>query len=233
MATALNIRQIFRSAAAYLGVEVRSDADTAGPTITSGSVAPSAAEPDGSGYLGSIGLFARLYSAWFAVPFRLFAQTAASTAISNTVTETVFTAGVYSIPASLLTAGRSVRVTYQGIVTGVNATPTLAINLIIGGSEVNATGTVLIITSATVAATDTFSGSFILTARAAPGASAACVGSGSCTIGVPGTSTVKASFLASTNLATNAALPVKISATWGAAHASNSCRLDQFVVEAI
>lgn len=71
MPTALDIRQAFRSALSMVGIEIRPSADTEGPTITSGTGAPTAAEPDGSSYLRTNGAAAstqylRVSGAWVA-----------------------------------------------------------------------------------------------------------------------------------------------------------------------
>lgn len=165
---------------------------------------------------------------------RAFSQTTVSNTITNTNTETVFTQGVFTIPASTLTAGKTVRVSFGGNVPSTNASDTLQIKLIIGGTETNTTGTALLTSAALdVANDDVFSGVFELTARAAPGAAVACAGSGFIGIGPAATGTVRPGALAGTNLATNGALPVKVSATWSAASASNQAILQHFTVTVI
>lgn len=157
-----------------------------------------------------------------------YANTAASAAVTNTTTETLFDTQ-YSIPASALKAGSVLKIRYQGIATATNATDTLAVKLYIGGL----TGTVLISHAATdVANNDVFSGEYQLTIRTA-GASGTMVGCGTYK-SVPaaeGTATYKDDILASTAIDTTAAQVVGVSATWSVANAGNSCRLDVLTVE--
>ena len=165
---------------------------------------------------------------------RLYTQTAASTAITNTTTQTVFDQGVYSVKANTMTAGKILRVRGQGIATSTNSTDTLTIRLIIGGSETNTTGTILAQSAAVdVANNDIFRFEFDIIPRAAQGATAACVGHGFMFLGTIGSANMVPAFMASTNLATNGVLPVKVSAQWSVASASNSVRMDVFSVEVI
>lgn len=159
---------------------------------------------------------------------RAYTNTAASAAITNTITETLFDAQ-YSIPANTLKAGTLVRIRYQGIATATNSTDTLAVKLYIGGLS----GTALISHAATdVANNDVFSGEMSLICRDA-GATGHIVGAGSYK-SVPaaaGTATYKDAVLASTVIDTTAAQVVGVSATWSVANAGNSCRLDFLSVE--
>jgi hypothetical protein len=161
---------------------------------------------------------------------RAYTNTAASTAVSNTTTETLFDKS-YSLPANTLKAGTLVRIRYQGIATATNSTDTLAIKLYIGGLS----GTVLISHAATdVANNDVFSGEMSLICRTA-GASGTIVGAGTYK-SVPaaaGTATYKDAILASTTIDTTAAQVIGVSAQWSVASASNSCRLDFLSVEVL
>jgi hypothetical protein len=164
---------------------------------------------------------------------RAFAQTADSVAITNTNSETTFTQGVFTVPANTLTAGKILRVSFGGTVPNTNSTDTLTIRLKMGGTESNTTGFALM-TSAALDVTDgdVFSGSLTLVAREAPGASANCAWSGSIGIGPLTTGSMRPQ-AAGAMLATNADLPVKVTATWSAASASNVAYLKNFVVEVI
>jgi hypothetical protein len=165
---------------------------------------------------------------------RLYTQTSASTAITATASETTFDQAVYEVKANTLTAGKILRIKGQGIATATNASDTLTIKVKIGGTTTNTTGDVLIQTAAVdVANNDIFAFAFDLIPRAAPGATAACVGHGHYTLGGGGAGAVYWTNLASTNLATNGALPVKVTATWSSNNAGNSCRMDVFSVEVI
>lgn len=160
-----------------------------------------------------------------------YAMTAAGTAHTNSTDEAVL--GSYTIPANTLKAGSVLKVRYQGIATATNGADTLTVNLRIGATTL--TGTVLITHAATDAVNDDiFAGEFTLVARAAPGAAAACVGVGSYAgLGAAGTPTTRQAYLAATNLATNGALLLEVTADWSAASAADSCRLDVMVVEII
>lgn len=152
-----------------------------------------------------------------------YTNTAASTAVSNTTTETLFDKYA-TIPARTLRAGNLIKIRYQGIATSTNSTDTLAIKLYIGGL----TGTALISHAATdVANNDVFQGEYELIIRTI-GSSGTMVGCGTYK-SVPaaeGTATYKDDILASTTIDTTASKVIGVSATWSVASASNSCRLD-------
>ena len=63
------------------------------------------------------------------------------------------------------------------------------------------------------------------------GGSGTLVGCGLVSIGTPGTATMKSFALASTAIDTTAAQQIGISATWSAANAGDSCRLDNLSIE--
>ena len=152
-----------------------------------------------------------------------YTSTAASTAVSNTTTETLFDK-YFTIPANSLRAGSLIRARFQGIATATNSTDTLAVKLYIGGL----TGTALISIPATdVADSNVFQGEYELIIRTI-GASGTMVGCGTFK-SIPaaeGTMTIKDDILASTAIDTTAAQVIGVSATWSVASASNSCRLD-------
>lgn len=154
---------------------------------------------------------------------RLYSNTAASTAISNTTSETLFSTQ-YTLPANTVTPGSVIRIRYQGIATATNSTDTLAIKLYIGGL----TGTVLLSHTATdVADNNVFSGEYELIFRTI-GATGTMIGCGTCK-SVPaaeGTATYKDDILASTTIDTTADKVIGVSATWSALSASDSVRLD-------
>lgn len=162
------------------------------------------------------------------LPVIAYTNTAASTAVSNTTTETLFDKS-YSIPANSLRVGQLIRIRYQVIATATNSTDTLAVKLYIGGL----TGTALISHAATdVADNNVVSGEYEVILRTV-GASGTMVGCGTYK-SVPaaeGTMTIKDDILASTAINTTAAQVIGVSATWSVASASNSCRLDFLRVE--
>ncbi len=155
--------------------------------------------------------------------------TAASTAISNTTTETMFD-NFITIPKNSIIPGSLLRVRYQGIATATNSTDTLTIKLYLATATTAGaiTGTTLISHAATdVANNDVFQGEYELAFRTI-GASGTVVGCGTYK-SVPaaeGTMTIKDDILASTTVDTTGTLYVGVSAAWSVASASNSCRLD-------
>jgi len=165
---------------------------------------------------------------------RAYTNTAASTAVTNTTTETLFDTK-YSIPANTLKAGTLIRVRFQGIATATNATDTLAIALKIGSTDAAPPvgGTTLISIPATdVTNNDVFTGEYDLICRTV-GAGGTMVGIGTFK-SIPaaeGTMTIKDDILASTTVDTTAAQLLAVSATWSVANAGNSCRLDFLSVE--
>lgn len=162
------------------------------------------------------------------VPAVAFTNTAASTAVTNTVTETLFDQFL-TIPAKHLQPGQLIKIRYQGIATATNSTDTLTIKLYIGGLS----GTVLISHAATdVANNDVFQGEYELIIRTI-GASGTMVGVGTFK-SVPaaeGTMTIKDDILASTTIDTTTSKVIGVSAQWSVANAGNSCRLDFLKVE--
>jgi hypothetical protein len=162
------------------------------------------------------------------VGFLAYSNTAASTAVTNTTTETLFSTS-YTVPVNVLEAGTMVKIRFQGIATATNSTDTLTINVYIGGL----TGTALLTSSATNATdNDIFAGEVALIVRTA-GASGTFVASGSFTKveAASGTATRVDAITASTAIDTTATQVVGVSATWSVASASNSCRLDIMAVE--
>lgn len=162
------------------------------------------------------------------VPAVVYTNESASTAVSNTTTETLFSTQ-YSVPANSLEPGQLIRLKWQGIATATNATDTLTIKAYIGGLS----GTVLFTHAATDVANDNvFMGEYDLIVRTI-GASGTVVGfgTGKSVPAAEGTATYKDDILASTTLDTTAAQVLGLSATWSVANAGNSCRLDFLSVE--
>jgi hypothetical protein len=161
-------------------------------------------------------------------PLVVYTNEAASTAISNSTTETLFSTQ-YSVPAKSLRPGQLIKIRFQGIATATNSTDTLAIKLYIGGLS----GTALISMAATdVADNNVFEGEYEVIMRTV-GASGTMVGTGTFK-SVPaaeGTATYKDDILASTAIDTTVAQVIGVSATWSVASASNSVRLDFMRVE--
>lgn len=159
---------------------------------------------------------------------KLTASVAASAAVANTATETEFDKS-FTLPANVLKVGSLLRIRYQGIATATNANDTLTVKLYIGGKA----GTALQTLGATdVANNDIFAGEFYLSIRTI-GATGTMVGwgNGTKTLAASGTATMVVNTLASTAIDTTAAQKLVAAATWSAANAGNSCRLDYFTVE--
>lgn len=157
-----------------------------------------------------------------------YSNEAASSAISNTTTETAFDTS-YTFPKNSLAAGQVIKIKWQGIATSTNSTDTLAIKVYIGGI----TGTLLFTHAATdVANNNVFMGEYELIVRTV-GASGTVVGfgTGKSVPAAEGTATYKDDILASTTINTTAVQQVAVSATWSVASASNSVRLDFLTVE--
>ena len=157
-----------------------------------------------------------------------YVNTAASTAISATSSETAFDTS-YTIPANTLRAGSVIKVRFQGIATATNSTDTLTIKLYIGGL----TGTAIFTSTATDATNnDIFTGEGIIVIRTI-GSSGTFVASGSYTKveGASGSATRVDFVTASTAIDTTTSKAVTASATWSTNSASNSCRMDIFAVE--
>lgn len=155
----------------------------------------------------------------------IYSSVAASTAITNTTTETAFSTAV-TIPANFLKAGDIIRVRAQGIATSTNSTDTLDLQLRLGTTDILATGAV------DVANNDLGFIDADIVIRTI-GASGTIVAAGHTALGAAGTVTAKPKLLASTTLDTTAAQSVNVSATWSVASASNSVRLDVMNVQII
>lgn len=152
---------------------------------------------------------------------------AAGTAHTGSTDEAVLAS--YTIPANTIKQGTAIRLRYQGIVTAETGATTLTVRVRLGATTL--TGTALVTTSAVDADVSyIFTGEVIVVGRAAPAASAAVVSTAMYNDPGAAGAAMKAAFVASTNLATNAALLLELTADWSAADA-NSCRADIFLVE--
>lgn len=157
------------------------------------------------------------------VPMLAANAVAASTAISDTTTETAFSNASYTIPANMLRAGSLIRFGWQGIATATNSTDTLLIKAYVGSTAV-ATGT-----ATDVANNAIFAGEASVAIRTI-GASGTFVASSSHTK-VPAASLTASrvdEIVASTTIDTTAAVVISVKATWSVQSASNSARNDIF-----
>ena len=148
-----------------------------------------------------------------------YSATAASTALTNTTTETSFDNSSVVMPANTLNAGDVIRLRAQGICTSTNSTDTLNVKVKIGSTVIAATGAV------DVANNDIFFVDVDIPIRTI-GASGTLVATGLVGLGVEGTVTAKPTKLASTTIDTTASNTLSVTGTWSVASASNSCRLD-------
>lgn len=163
------------------------------------------------------------------MPRLLYANTATSTAHTNTTTEALFDTN-YTIPANMLKAGDVLKIRFQGIATATNATDTLTIKLYIDGL----TGTALLTGTATdVANNNIFAGEAVVIFRTV-GASGTLVAVGTHT-DVPAASGTAVhditEITASTAIDTTATIQVGVGADWSVADVGNSARLDIMTVE--
>ena len=157
-----------------------------------------------------------------------YTNTAASTALTASSTETLFDTS-YSIPADTLVAGQLIKIKYQGICTATNGTDTFAAVLRIGGVA----GTALYTHTATdVANNNIFLGEYNLIVRTV-GASGTMVGFGwgKNVAAAEGTITFRDDFLASTTIDTTAAQVIGVTGQFSSTNAGNSARLDFISVE--
>lgn len=153
----------------------------------------------------------------------LYANTAASAAVSNTTAETAFDKS-YTIPANTLAAGDVITIKGWARATATNSTDTLNIKLKIGSTIIVASGAL------DVANDDMVYFEATLVVRTI-GASGTFVATGTVTIGTAGTATVKSFYVASTTIDTTATQAITVTATWSVANSGNSVRLDILNVE--
>lgn len=153
----------------------------------------------------------------------LYVNAAASSAITNTNTETAFDVS-YTIPASTLQVGDVVTIKAQVIATSTNSTDTLTIKVKQGSNVLAATAAV------DVANNDIAFIEVNMIVRTI-GASGTYVAAGMVSNGVAGTATMRPVYKASTTIDTTATQAITVTAEWSVAHASNSCRLDILDVE--
>jgi hypothetical protein len=153
-----------------------------------------------------------------------YASVAASTALTNTTTETSF-GKTFTIPANQLQVGSVIKYRTQGIATATNSTDTLTIKVYVGGVEVASTGAV------DVANNDIWVIDGEVTIRTV-GASGTFVGNDIHILDAAGTGAVSG-YKASTAIDTTAAVSVDVKGTWSVANAGNSCRLDSLTASVV
>lgn len=152
-----------------------------------------------------------------------FAQSTPTTVTNTVSTEQTFGAG-YTIPANTLKAGSRLKVTWHGEVTASAGADTLTIKVYVGGA---------LVTTASVdtSVNDKFAGDLVLVSSDAPGASVACYGFAQYTDPAATTWKIAHTGNGGASINTNAAVLVKVTATWSATTATNTAALDLFTVE--
>lgn len=162
------------------------------------------------------------------LPVVAYTSIAASSAHTSTTTEALLDQ-TYTLPANALSAGRRVRIKFQGIATGTANTDTLTHKLYFGGL----TGTALLTGTGTdVANNNIFCGEFELVCRTA-GTSGTMVGFGS-HADVPaasGTASPIYEIMASTTVNTTTTFVIGVGVDWSTTDTVNTCRLDYLTVD--
>lgn len=158
-----------------------------------------------------------------AKPSLLFAQVAASSAITGTLTETAFDQS-FSIAANTLRAGDIIEINSWQRATSTNSTDTFKIKGYIGS-------TALFDTGALDLANDDISVSRVLIQFRTVGASGTLVAWGMSNIGTLQSTSVKSFYLASTAVDTTAALALTNKVTVSTTSGSNSIRQDGMTIE--
>jgi len=153
-----------------------------------------------------------------------YVLTTAGTAVTGTASETQ--AAVATIPANAIGIGTTLKVHYQGTITGHNGSDTLTVNVRFGTTTL--TGTLVVTGNAINASSGwIFSGEVTFVGRAAAGATAAMVANGwFVDPAAAGGGTFRQTYIASTNFATNGALLCEVTLTWSSSSGTNSARVD-------
>lgn len=203
--------------------------------VTAGTAAASkAAVLDASKGLAGVGLITtdRGVSSGTAnkVGGMAFSDVAASDTVTAVASNNAFVtfAQTYSLPASSLTQGARLRIRAMVSVADASGADTLTCNIRLGGTSLIASTAVDPSTTS-----DHHVLEFDVIARAAPGATASCVGYGKWFTNTAGTNANKTAILAATNFATNGALVVDIQAKWSSNTASTTARLEMLNVEIV
>jgi hypothetical protein len=174
-----DIAQNFRRALAMVGIVIRSsadEADTASPTITSGSGVPSAAEPNGSLYMRGEGtLYRRIAGAWVAGESTAAAATGVTAAGAATGATAQASTAVAADPAGTAPA-----------FTGAAPTKGVSEAGILTGTGFATAGQVITTTENETMSVDQYKGCWFITASQAP----CVIVSNTAVSGAPGVFTV-------------------------------------------
>ena len=154
---------------------------------------------------------------------KLYEITAPSSTITNTVTETVFSNGSYTIPASFLIVGDVLHIRAKAFCIAENSTNTHRVKMYIGATAIGDSGAlqlaandVVIIDTTLTIRTITASGTFIA--------------DGLITYSVSGTFSTLPFTVASTAIDCTATQAIAVKSTASAASAGNQIRLDEMEI---
>jgi hypothetical protein len=166
----------------------------------------------------------------------LFAAVADSAAITGaTTTEQQFSTATLAIAASELKVGDVLRVRGRAVVTGKNASETLTVKVVVGGTGLSGgsgSDTVLSTGAINNSAADEAYFDTQVQIRTI-GATGTATAGGIFVDGAPGTATAKAASMQSTAINTAVSVPVWVTATWSGSSATNTVVLRELVVELI
>jgi len=151
----------------------------------------------------------------------LYANTAASSEVENTVVATAFDVS-YTMPANTIVAGDRLKIRARGIVVDNNSTDTLALALKIGSTTIASIG------AEDVADNDEF---LIEAEIFAVSTAAALVTKLVSDLAAPASWTLTRTGTAEVALDFTSALAITVVATWSVAHADNEVKLTQLTVE--
>lgn len=182
-----------------------------GPTGAAGSTGP-------TGSTGATGTGGSL----------VYSNSAASSAIANTITETAFSIPSYTIPANTLVAGTIVRIKIWGIYSTAIVPPTINLKIKLGGTTYLATGAITTIGSLS---NQQFTGEADLTCFTA-GAGGTIQADGLGFLETAATTSLSVSVPNTTTQAINTTTTqaVTCTVTWGTANASNTITVTQFQI---
>lgn len=187
---------------------------------------------DGTNWAAGYGQGAYIYLGTFWKRFSMGGRVSSNVSASDTVTAAasnnafVAFAQTYSIPASILQQGSTIKAKALVVVNDASGTDTLTVEMRIGGTSLIATTAV-----DPGATTDLHLLEFEFTARAAPSAASSCIGAGRWITNTGGTIAHGTGLLAPTNFATNGALTLDVRAKWSSNTANTSARLEMLNVE--
>jgi predicted RecA/RadA family phage recombinase len=215
-----------------VGDDVYWDADGDPVVGTAGSGACTTIVADGDYWIGTL---AEAHAATDARSFvhlnerrpasgLIAANTAHSTSVENTTTETTFDNASVTIDGTKVKVGDVYRVKGTVWVEDNNSTDTLTLKLYVG--------TEVVWNSGAVDVADNDMGNIEIDIMVNTiGSSGKIIASGVGSLGVPGTIVPKTVYLAEATEDISGDFPIKLTGTWSVAHADNECECTRFIVE--